>query len=186
MRAVTGAGWHAVVRVAAVLVLAGTLAGCRGGEPRATPSAPVSVSPSVSPTPSPSPTPEPVAVEAAYRAYWKAVLAAGCAANAAEPSLRQWAVGKALTAVQDRMRRLAKAGQTLCGPVRLHPTVVLPVQGPRATVRDCLDASGLFIHDRTGRRIGKGGSSHSLAIATLVKDGRTWKVSEASVKPSAC
>jgi hypothetical protein len=161
----------------AALAFASVLAGCGGGSPDAQPTPTAS-----SPSPIPSPTPSPTSTDqstpvAAYRAYYAAVIEAGRTANWRSPALPATATGEALRTIVERLRRLATNGQTLRGTVRLNPTAE-PVTGDTATVEDCQDSSGWLVYNRDGRPAGTGVPRNDRVVATLVRVGNVWKVSD--------
>lgn len=167
---------HLTTSALALLVL---LAACGGRAPNASPttSTPPAPSPAATTAPTQTPTRDQSTPVAAYRAYYAAVIAAGHTADWRSPALAATATGKALSAIAENLRRLEMKGHTLRGTVKINPTLG-PVNGNTATVYDCQDSSGWLVYDRNGRPVATGLPRNDRVVATLVREGGVWKVSD--------
>lgn len=174
---------------ALLLALAATATGCsRGQDPAGSAPATVTVGPSSTPATTAAAAAAAAAARAAvlraYRAFWADVQAVGRTADWQSPRLAQHATGSALQQLRARFREVQAQGWVARGTVRIDP-VVVSVSGPRATVRDCVDATRYGRFDPAANRwIDPPGGQPDAERVQLV-DEHGWKVAE-TVEAGSC
>jgi hypothetical protein len=169
--------------------------GCDSSGPTtATPTTTVSDSrpatPTTAPTPSRSATEAGLttnaAVLAAYRAYWSDVITAGKSADWQSPQLDDHATGLALRQAKATLLSLKARGLVARGTVKLDPEVI-SLAPPKAVVYDCNNTSNFLAYDaKTGQLRDKSSGRPNGKTVTLLLNGGSWKVSQATTEAGKC
>ncbi len=127
------------------------------------------------------------AVESAYRRFW---LVAATVDSRPEPvwraALASVAADPLLTQIYEGLRQMRSAGERQFGTVVVHP-MAIEIQGERASVIDCQDASAAGNLDVDTGLPTTVGSAHTSVAAALVlgADGR-WRVFQARYLDGTC
>jgi|GEM_PF-4060478 len=125
-------------------------------------------------------------VEAAYLAYWKMVDRLSAAPDPNDPELEQRAVDPVLSSARDVLTTSAARGEVTVTPPNAeysHSIQSIELHGTEATVRDC-SVDDQVVLNRDGQVI-DGAVTTKHYIATLVRTGAVWKVSDVKIVEQA-
>lgn len=125
-----------------------------------------------------------VAAHDAYVAFWRATLAA-LKDPRKQDAVLQLAADPQRARTAARLSSLRKKGQHAVGQLRVAPSSVV-VKQRRATLRDCLDDSGLSLAEEDGTPVPGSAGNRRPVTAVLVSDGEDWLVSDIRVASGGC
>ena len=199
-------GFRRAVVLLTAGVLAGQLAGCQRAQPAPPPlpgADPSMASATTSPGPSGSATAEPGAdlvtvtstapadragarVFADYVRFWQRDMLALRSNDLRRSGVLDYLFPPQLQTTATYLASQRRAGRHTEGVVGIHPDVT-SVRGRYATIKDCLNQSGSYDLDRSGRRIPPSGRPRlPLVVALQLGADDRWKVSTLSQVAGTC
>jgi hypothetical protein len=121
----------------------------------------------------------------AYRSFWDGYLKAADPMDPESPVLGEVATGEQLRQLRSAFLARLSAGEVIRGEVDIAP-VVVQVNEPDATVRDCyLDRTGVYDAKSGERKDRESGVRHLVTVG-LVKDASSWKVASLKREADGC
>jgi hypothetical protein len=171
-----------------LLVLSVLIAGCGGddGESESATSTTASTTttaPTSSSTTAPSPEAE---ILAAYRAFWDDYIAAGDPMDPAHARLEAHATGRQLAHLRTELTKLRAERIVIRGSIDLGARVA-SLEGDKAIVEDCHDASKLLKYDaRTGELRDTIDTRRSLWRVEMERTPSGWKVEFSEKVTTGC
>lgn len=163
--------------------------GCRGngGDPKAVTSTTGATTTSTPPTSSTiAPDPGHAEILAAYQAFWDDFRAAADPMNPAHPRLEAHSTGRELSFLRTRFTRLRGERIVIRGSIDLAAKVT-SVEGDKAVLEDCHDASKLLQYDsRTGELRDTVDERRSFFRVEMLRTADGWKVEYAEQLRQGC